>query len=140
MSVINIIATILMTNQACKFVVKLNIQFRRLISQDYIITPALMNYNEIWKEEQELNQKFQCFITNFKKTYEGQTEQTVTDDNGMESTGCSVSKRFTESDVHSQQLLCSILPTTVYDMDDILPTGASFIALVDLFTKDIEYR
>ena len=71
-------------------------------------------------------------------TYEGRTEQTMTDDIGRKSTWSFVPKRFTESD--SQPLLCSILPTTVYDMDDILPTGASFIALVDLFTKDIEYR
>lgn len=140
MSFIIIIATTLMKNQACKGVVKFNIQFRRLISQDYIVTPALMNYNEIWKKEQELNQKFQYFITNFKMTYEGRTEQTMTDDIDRKRTWCFVPKRFTESDVHSQAMLSSILPTTVYDMDDILPTGASFIALVDLFTKDIKYR
>ena len=136
MSVIIIIATKLITNQACKFVEKFIIQFRMLTSQDYIITPALMNYVKTWKKEQELNQKFQCFITNFKMTYEGRTEQTVTDENGIKSTRHSVSKRFAESDACS---LSSSSPITVYGIDSILPTGASFIALLNLFTKDINY-
>ena len=116
---------------------------RRLTSNDYFVTPVLRQYEDTWKDEQELNKKFQCFVANFKITYEGRVNQRMTDDCSdiIETAGYFVLKRSTRNNLNVQQLF-PFFPfyNPVHNVNNILPTGASFIAMVHYFAKDINYR
>ena len=106
---------------------------RRLTSNDYIVTSALRDYEQTWRDEQELNKQFQCFITNFKFAYEGRVNQRMNNKYSdiIERDGHSLLKTCTQNNLNLK---------SVHNVNTILPTGASFRAMVDWFAKDINYR
>ena len=58
-----------------------------------------------------------------------------------ETAGCSILKRSAQNNLNLQQLF-PLFPfyNPVHNVNNTVPTGASFIALVDWFAKDINYR
>ena len=52
----------------------------------------------------------------------------------IETAGCFVLKRCTRNDLNLQQLF------PFFPLNNILPTGASFIAMVHYFAEGINYR
>ena len=59
----------------------------------------------------------------------------------IETAGCSVLKRCTQNDLNLQQLF-PFFPfyNPVHNVNNILPTGVSFIAMVHYFAEGINYR
>ena len=62
-------------------------------------------------------------------------------DDIIDTAGCSILKRSAQNDLNLQQLYFLFpLYNPVHNINNTLPTGASFIAMINWFAKDINYR